>query len=87
NQEIQENEENEESGEIEAEPEETIDLILDEDFDDDESPDLSSLEADFGIEEENGEMLSSEIGNIIHPAVDDNAKWDLNILFNELQLP
>ncbi|CAG8604394.1 7472_t:CDS:2 [Ambispora gerdemannii] len=48
NQEIQENEENEESGEIEAEPEEIIDLILDEDFDDDESPDSSSLEADFG---------------------------------------
>jgi len=38
-------------------------------------------------EEENGEMLSSEIGNITHPAVDPNAKWDLNTLFNELQLP
>lgn len=39
------------------------------------------------IEEENGEMLSLEVGDIIHPAVDANAKWDLNTLFNELELP
>ena len=102
----QENQENEESGEIEEEPEESVDLTLNEDHDDDELPDVSSLEADFGqfldvwvvilveetdeftdTEEENGEMLSSEIEDIIHPAVDSNAKWDLNTLFNELQLP
>jgi len=39
-----------------------------------------------GIEEENEEELS-EIEDIIHPAVDPNAKWDLNTLFNELSLP
>ena len=104
--ETQDIQENEESGEIEADPEETIDLTLNNnDFDEDEVPDSSSLEANFGefldvwveilveeteeftgIEEENEEELS-EIEDIIHPAVDPNAKWDLNTLFNELSLP
>ena len=39
------------------------------------------------IDEEDDEMISSAIEDIVHPAVDSNAKWNLNLLFNELQLP
>ena len=107
NQELEETEEIQESNEIEQESEDFGDLTLNEDCDNDESPDSSSLEADFGQfldvwveilvkkteeftdieEEENNKMFSSEIGNITHPAVDSNAKWDLDTLFNELELP
>lgn len=36
-------------------------------------------------ENEDEEML--EINDIVHPAVDSNAKWDLSTLFNDLELP
>ena len=111
NQEFEEIEENKEFNEIEQESEEFVNFTLNEDGDnnnnDDESPDSSTLEANFGqfldvwveilveeteefmgiAEEENNKMSSLEIEDIIHPAVDSNTKWDLNTLFNELQLP
>ncbi|RIB14742.1 hypothetical protein C2G38_2194195 [Gigaspora rosea] len=66
-------------------------------FDDEETIELSSLE-EFaeetkkltGIDDEDEEMsfLSvGSVGDIIHPAIDSNAKWDIIMLFNELPLP
>ncbi|RIB15393.1 hypothetical protein C2G38_2192478, partial [Gigaspora rosea] len=43
-----------------------------------------------GIDDEDEEMsfLSvGSVGDIIHPAIDPNAKWDIITLFNELPLP
>ncbi|KAF0446140.1 hypothetical protein F8M41_002972 [Gigaspora margarita] len=39
------------------------------------------------IDEEEDEIFFLPVGDIIHPAVDSNAKWDLITLFNELPLP
>ncbi|KAF0333054.1 hypothetical protein F8M41_017183 [Gigaspora margarita] len=39
------------------------------------------------IDEEEVKIFSLPVGDIIHPAVNSNAKWDLITLFNELPLP
>ncbi|RIB18883.1 hypothetical protein C2G38_2183367 [Gigaspora rosea] len=47
-----------------------------------ETEELTSIEY-----EEDEEIFSLSVGDIIHPVIDSNAKWDILTLFNELPLP
>ncbi|CAG8451008.1 28638_t:CDS:2 [Dentiscutata erythropus] len=49
------------------------------------------IEESAGIDEDENEeifsLLVGSVGDIIHPAIDPNTKWDIIMLFNELPLP
>ncbi|KAF0532298.1 hypothetical protein F8M41_011341 [Gigaspora margarita] len=40
-----------------------------------------------GIDDEDNEMAFLSVGDIIHPAIDPNAKWNIITLFSKLLLP
>ncbi|KAF0525055.1 hypothetical protein F8M41_014793 [Gigaspora margarita] len=67
---------------------ENEDNIINENFNDEEV-EISANETEelADIDEEEDEIFSLPVGDIIHPAVDSNTKWDLITLFNELPLP
>ncbi|CAG8545505.1 11180_t:CDS:1 [Cetraspora pellucida] len=88
------------SCEIRPESEEFEDLTIDKDFNNELDSDflkerfgefldvwveISANEVD--TEEDEDYKIPSKIEDIIHPAIDPVAKWDLKLLFNELQLP
>jgi hypothetical protein len=39
----------------------------------------------YKFEENKNEIVHIEINDILHPAIDSNAKWKLNSLFKELE--
>ncbi|CAG8810148.1 8557_t:CDS:2, partial [Cetraspora pellucida] len=78
--------------EIRSESEEFENLIIDEDLDNElldsnflkEKFEISANKID--IEKNNNYELPSKIKDIIHLDINPVAKWDLKLLFNELQL-
>ena len=93
-----EEEDNENDDNIEIE--ENIEKNLEEEEEDENLADLEEELGDYlqgwsemleeetyEFEENENEIVHIEINNILHPAIDSNAKWKLDSLFKKLQFP